>query len=439
MTTTKKPSPPAVREGAGTKPRAFRLTDEFLRKAMTPAKLKGRREVIQFEDNTGLGARISASNVSFLAQLPRKGRPPYRETIGRWGVITIEQARDRVKVLAGKIVLGIDPDDERRVEEAKVKAEAEAKQLERFTLGVLLDRWKRDHLSGQRLEYGKSAYSRVVQHFDGLLDFPAALVDRKEVRRMVEKTMSEVGPAAGRNSLVSLKAAYRWALGQDLIDSDPLNGLKLPPKTPDRERVLTLDEARAVWAASDGLKYPDREFVRLLLLMGARRNEVTGLRWEEIGEDEDGPVITIPPARTKTGAGHRIPLSKAAVEVVEECRRQRIAGSPYVLTTGGWAALTNVYFIKIRLDGALEGKVKNWTWHDTRRTIVSIMAGKGFSPIVLDKLLGHQPTSLSAIARVYQRHEHAAERRQALQAWADLLTAPPAEVVSLKSRVRKRG
>jgi integrase len=228
-------------------------------------------------------------------------------------------------------------------------------------------------------------------------------------------------------------------LSQDLIDADPLNGLKLPPKTPDRERVLTLDEARAVWAASDRLKYPDREFVRLLLLTGCRRNEVTGLRWEEIGEDADGPVITIPPGRTKTGSGHRIPLSKAAVQVIDEARRNGVAGSPYVLTTGGWAALTNVYFIKIRLDEELAGKVKNWTWHDTRRTIVSIMAGKGFSPIVLDRLLGHQPSSLSAIARVYQKHEHAAERREALEAWADLLTALSAEVVDLKTKARKRG
>jgi integrase len=419
------------------KPRAFRVTDAFLRKAMTPAKLKGRREVIQFEDGTGLGVRISATNVSFLAQLPRKGRSPYRETIGRWGVITIEQARGKVKLLAGKIVLGVDPDDERRAEEARLKVEAE--EVRRFTVRALAERWKRDHLSGQRLDYGKAAYSRVVQHFDGLLDVPAALVDRKEVRRMVENTTGEFGPAAGRNSLVSLKAAYRWALSQDLIDADPLNGLKLPPRTPDRERVLTLDEARAVWAASDRLKYPDREFARLLLLTGCRRNEVTGLRWEEIGEDADGPVIEIPPARTKTGSGHRIPLSKAAVGVVEECRRQRIAGSPYVLTTGGWAGLTNVYFIKIRLDEALDGKVTNWTWHDTRRTIVSIMAGKGFSPIILDRLLGHQPSSLSAIARVYQRHEHAAERREALEAWADLLTAPSADVVDLKTKARKRG
>jgi integrase len=436
---------PAVREAERNKPRAFRFTDDFLKKAMTPAKLKGRREAVQFETSTGLGARVSASNVSFLAQLPRKGRPPYRATIGRWGVITVEQARDAVKALAGKIALGIDPDDERRAEEAKRKAEAEANEAKRFTVRVLVDRWNRDHLSGQRPNYAKGAYRRVMQHFEHLLDVPAHLIDRKEVKRAAEKTRDEAGPAAARNALLSLKTSFRWALGEDLLDSDPLNGIKLPKKTDDRERVLSLDEARRIWAASFKLDYPGRLVVQLLWLTGCRRGEIASLRWDEVVDEVDdkgnvvGKAIEIPPARTKTGAGHRAPLSNAAVAVMDEAKRHRIVGSPYVFSSDGAVAFRNYARVKTWLDAALDEEIADWRWHDTRRSIVTYLASQGYDPVVIDLLLGHTPSKLSPTARIYQKFEHANTRREMLNCWGEALTRPAAEALGLNAKVRKRG
>jgi integrase len=430
---------PAMRDAEKNKPRAFRFTDDFLKKAMTPARLKGRREVVQFEDGTGLGARVSASNISFLVQLPRKGRTPYRATIGRWGVLTVEQARDAVKVLAGKIALGIDPDDERRAEEARRKAEAEAEEAKRFTVRVLVHRWNRDHLSGQRPNYATAAYRRVTQHFKGLLDVPAHLIDRKEVKRAAERTRDEAGPAAARNALLSLKSAYRWALGEDLIDADPLNGIKLPPKTGDRERVLSLDEARRIWAATSRLDYPGRLVVKLLWLTGCRRGEIAGLRWDEVVDEVDdketvvGKAIEIPPARTKTGAGHRVPLSQAALAVIDEAKRHRIVGSPYLFSSDGAVAFRNYARVKTWLNEALDREIKDWRWHDTRRTIVTYLASRDYDPVVIDLLLGHAPSNLSPTARIYQRFEHADTRREMLQVWAEALTGRGAEVVDIKA------
>jgi integrase len=429
-----KTSLPAVRDAEKGKPRAFRFTDDFLKKAMTPAKLKGRREVIQFEDGTGLGARVSESNVSFLVQLPRKGRAPYRATIGRWGVLTVEQARDAVKVLAGKIVLGVDLEAEARAEEARRKEEEEAEEVRRFTVRVMLDRWNRDHLSGLRPAHARAAFLRVLHHFPSLLDVPAALIDRKEVRRLAKaaETKRRVGrgkrvvggEAAARNALSALKSAYRWALDQDLIDADPLNGLKLPPKTGDRERVLTLDEARRIWAASGRLDYPGKHFVRLLLLTACRRNEVKGFRWDEIVDEIDdkgrvvGKAIDLPGGRTKTGAGHRIPVSTAALQVLDEAKRLQIAGSPYVLTHSGHTALSNVALTKTALDAALDEEIKDWRWHDTRRGIVTFLAGQGYDPVAIDLLLGHTPSKLSSTAKIYQKFEHRDTRREMLNCWA---------------------
>jgi hypothetical protein len=70
---------------------------------------------------------------------------------------------------------------------------------------------------------------------------------------------------------------------------------------------------------------------------------------------------------------------------------------------------------------------------------VTFLAGQGYDPVAIDLLLGHTPSKLSPTARIYQRFEHADTRREALEVWGKALTQPPAEVVALKTRVRKRG
>ena len=75
----------------------------------------------------------------------------------------------------------------------------------------------------------------------------------------------------------------------------------------------------------------------------------------------------------------------------------------------------------------------HWRLHDFRRTIVSILARKPFryNPVMLDLLLGHQPSQLSPVARIYQQEKHHDDRREGLEAWAKHLTKPPASVSDL--------
>ena len=176
------------------------------------------------------------------------------------------------------------------------------------------------------------------------------------------------------------------------------------------------------------------------MLTGARRAEIAGLRWDEIVTEDDGSrAIVLPGARTKTGAGHHIPLSAEALKVIAECRRMSIVGSKYVLTSDGHQPFANFNRVKDWLDEALEndgGAIPPWRLHDFRRTIVSTLAAKPFryDPTVLDRLLGHQPSTLSAVARIYQREQSIDLRGEALEAWGKHLTAAPATVTKLPKR-----
>jgi hypothetical protein len=95
---------------------------------------------------------------------------------------------------------------------------------------------------------------------------------------------------------------FRWAKKNDLVDTDIMLNFALPSGGPARERTLNEDEARRVFRAAGAIRYPSSSFIQLLLLTGARRDEIRRLRWSEIVEDEiEGAVIDLPAERTKQG------------------------------------------------------------------------------------------------------------------------------------------
>jgi integrase len=410
-----------------------RFTDAYLQKLKVP---EDKREFIQFESNTGLGVRASATgNISFIVQTRLKDGRRWRETLGAYGALTIASARSIAQERSADAKRGGQDGDLFKkhadaIAEARLSADAR-----KFTLRALIERWKRDHLSQKRHDYAVRAFSYIERRFGGLLDRPAASLTKAEVRETLEATRDECGVGSARNSATSLRAAFRWALSEDLLASDPLSGFKLPPRVEDRERVLTIGEARRIYRAAASLPYPAGTFVQLLMLTGCRRSEIAGLRWDEIADEADGKAIVLSGARTKTGSGHHVPLSAKAVDVIADARH-RIVGSKFVFTSDGWRPFSNFSRLKGWLDAAIgeDGDpVEDWRLHDFRRTLVSTLAAKPFryDPVTLDLLLGHQPSQLSPVARIYQKEKHLDVRRAALEAWGEHLSAPPAEVVTL--------
>jgi Phage integrase family. len=114
-----------------------------------------------------------------------------------------------------------------------------------------------------------------------------------------------------------------------------------------------------------------------------------------------------------------------------------------VFTENGKTPLTSWSHAKADLDAAC--KVTNWVMHDFRRTMVTTLAGMGFPPHVADRLLNHLSGTIRGVAAVYQRNEFLPERKRALEAWAEHVTActqgKPAtdKVVALASRLTKAG
>ena len=195
-----------------------------------------------------------------------------------------------------------------------------------------------------------------------------------------------------------------------------------------RDRVLSDEEAAAIWRAAGEAPLPYGAIVRLLMLTGQRREEVAGMTWAELSEDL--ATWTIPATRTKNGIPHLVPLSQPARELLHALpsdrpgdvqgahQRAKLAlvfpgerGTPF----SGWSKA------KSALDTA--SGVSGWWLHDLRRTLATGLQRLGVRLEVTEAVLNHLSGSRAGVVGIYQRHDWAEEKRAALDAWSAHLLA----------------
>jgi len=136
---------------------------------------------------------------------------------------------------------------------------------------------------------------------------------------------------------------------------------------------------------------------------------------------------TIPRQRAKNDQAHDVPLSEAAIALIEAL--PKIYGkSGYLFTTTGEAPVSGFSRAKRKLDKAMlaiarketgddELEISDFWLHDARRTAASGMARLGVNLPVIEKVLNHTSGSFAGIVRVYQKHSFADEKKVALEAW----------------------
>jgi integrase len=252
---------------------------------------------------------------------------------------------------------------------------------------------------------------------------PISTITRDDVRSVIDKLVARDTPILANRVFAKIRKFFNWAVEDHLIAASPCAGMKRPIKK-ERvgDRVLTDDELRLVWQATDKIKAPFASAVKLLILTGQRRGEVGGIEWSEI--DTGKRLWTLPRQRAKNDNKHEIPLSPQAMAIIKQMPR---IGDRYIFTTNGTVPATDFAKNKKRLDALLPPDMQPWTLHDLRRTTASGMASLGISLPVIEKVLNHISGSFSGIVSVYQHHNFSAEKRGALDAWGKHV----AEIVAL--------
>src|SRR5262249_28419243 len=165
------------------------------------------------------------------------------------------------------------------------------------------------------------------------------------------------------------------------------------------------------WLGAGELGFPYGPAIQLLILTGARRDEIGRLRWHEIVDD----TISLDGIRTKNGEPHVIPLSTAARGVFDHIPR---IGSDFVFSKSGLSGWAKP---KARLD-SLAPLGTPWRIHDLRRTTATGLQKLGTPLQITEAILGHTAGSRAGVVGIYQRHDYADEKRAALEAWGAHVT-----------------
>jgi len=374
-------------------------------------------------------------------------RQKWRVPLGSCSALSLSKAREAAATVMGDVAKGRNPAAERK----EAAATEWAKRARgRLTLAVLIQDWARLHLIHRRPRYAAEAVRALHHGFSNHLDRPAEDLDRAAVvhaldalsRRLKEKgkgksSIRQGTATAGRTAAYG-RACFAWAMKRGSAPTNPFAELPMSSSNTKRERVLSDQEAGAIWRAAGEAPLPYGAIVRLLMLAGQRREEVAGMTWAELSEDL--ATWTIPATRTKNGIPHLVPLSQPAREILNARRSDKTGddqdahqcAEPALVFPGergtpfsGWSKA------KSALDTA--SGVSGWWLHDLRRTLATGLQRLGVRLEATEAALNHLSGSRAGIVGIYQRHDWAEEKRAALDAWsAHLLAASEGRLPSGK-------
>jgi integrase len=248
-------------------------------------------------------------------------------------------------------------------------------------------------------------------------------ITRRDVLDYLDGVVANGAPVAANRHFGQIRKLYSWAMSRDLVAASPCTGLKSPTPERSRDRVLSEDEIRWLWKAADVEGYPFGTIIKLLLLTGQRREEISGMLHAEV--DAKAALLTIGAERAKNGREHVVPLVPAALALVRAL--PPIAGCRFVFSTTGKTAVSGFTKGKDRIDATMaalakeaghRGKLTPWRVHDLRRTFATGCASLKVPPHVVERLLNHASGTFRGVAGVYNRFDYLAEKRDALEAWA---------------------
>ena len=372
----------------------------------TIAAPEGKSDHIEWDSAlTGFGLRLRGGNRGYVIQY-RVGKQQRRESLGDVRRVTLEAARDIARKRFAQVELGTDPGAER----AKARETASVAALTLSNVGARYLDAKRDTL---RPSSTKAAERNFRVHWGPLSNRPIGEIKRAEIAAQLQTMAKEHGRAAAARARSVLSALLTWAMKEGLCEANPVIGTNDPGQgLQSRDRVLSDDELAAVWRAVHDDDFG--KIVKLLILTGARRAEISGLRWSEIASN----TITISAQRSKNGKAHTLTLPPLAMEILRSVPRR---GDWVFGKNGKGFARWSFWADKHR--ERLGDSVKPWRLHDLRRSAATGMAEIGIQPHIIEAILNHVSGYKGGVAGIYNRATYAEPMRAALQRWADHVAA----------------
>ncbi|CCB65859.1 site-specific integrase [Hyphomicrobium sp. MC1] len=361
----------------------------------------------------GLAIRVSPGGTKAFVFLYRIGRHPRRYTIGRYPIVSLKSARHWASEALKLVGAGKDPQARKLLERERYRSSLFPAIATAFIEKYAKPNTKAWNETKRILEREFCTRWKSMHLHD---------ISRHHVAEALDELVVQNGPSAANHGFAALRRLFNWCVERGELGVSPCSGLKQPAQTYSRERVLTNDEVVRIWNAAHTIGYPFGSLIKLLLLTGQRRSEVSRLCWADI--DLETGLWTQPSLSNKSKRIHLVPLTGHAVEVLREIPR---LNAQLVFPARGRSnrAVSGFSKWKRRLDK--QSGTEGWTIHDVRRTVNTGLAALKVPPHIADLVLNHQGSVRSSVSVIYDRYDYLDEKRDALERWAthiDRLVAP---------------
>ncbi|KQT04089.1 site-specific integrase [Rhizobium sp. Leaf386] len=349
----------------------------------------GNRDTFHWDNElAGYGLKVTPAGRKVFVLQYRIGRQSRRMTLGVFGQLTADQARSEARAALRKVARGDDP-----------MAERDIKRDEK-TMGQLLDQFLAQHVEAKLKSRSSAEYKRLVE----------TLVPAKLLRLLIsEVSRAHISQLHHHNAKTPYQANRLLAVMRKFFNWCEKNGFRPDHTNPalhvdlfkerKRDRFLSPAEISHLGEVLAAVEREGRASpfvvaaIRLLVLTGARLNEVLSARWQWV--DFEGCCIRLPDS--KTGA-KTVYLSAPALQVLTTIPRLednphiicgQKAGSSLVNLQKPWSAIrTRAGFDDLRI-------------HDLRHSFASIAVANGMSLPMIGKLLGHsQPQTTARYAHL---------------------------------------
>jgi integrase len=404
-------------------PRVFLLPNqetndmEFSKETIATLTLpEGKTDYLVFDDELpGFGVRIRAGGKRvWVCQYRTSGRQR-RESLGDVRRVDLKTARKAAQKRFAEVLLGGDPQAAK--EEARERATRRIGPLvERFLVQQKTSRRANTYVANQRYlsNYWRPLHSTAVDS-----------VTRRIVAARLSEILTEHGVTAAARARGSLSGFFAWLIQEGLAEQNPVIGTANPAEQlTARDRVLTDDELRVIWRAcpcdENGVNLDFGNIIKLLMLTGARRDEIGGLRRSEV--DLESGILEILGTRTKNHHSLRLPLTTAGISILKSVQQRE---GRDLLFGGGPKAFSAWSYCKLMLGAraaAAEGRpLAEWRIHDIRRTVATGMAELGIAPHIVETILNHRSGHRAGVGGVYNRALYEVEVKRALALWTDHL------------------
>ena len=426
----------------------FGMAEQLTRKAIdaliAAAKEDGSPQLELVDDRErGLRIRAGKRSVAWQLKIRLKSGEQSRIKLGEWPEMSISDARAAARKKRSAVDGGANPNEQAK---AEVRERAEQKRTQ-VPVSKALAQYDEEVLAHHRTG---AATRRALDGEKGLLrnllKEPLSKLSRQDIAEVVRVT-ARTSPISANRKLAYTSAFFNWCVDEELIASNPAERIRKPAKENVRERFHTLDELAEIWNATETMGYPFRQFYRLLMVLPMRREEIAAMPIADLdlGTEDAGDegVWILPGDRTKNSRALRVPLPKLAREIIIEALEHdnRPKKSTFVFSTTEDTSISGFSKAKRRLDDKIDaarrkragecGEVYDesdampaWTLHDLRTSFNTHACEiLGVAPHVADRILNHVATATtSKIMRVYNKSELFESRRDALAAWAELLS-----------------